>query len=108
MGSAKACQQPSEDKTDIKKKDKRMIEKSSDKGNGSVVADSLDAWSHLSLGKHFRLITRTDQIWEFQTQIRDLQTPRSNFTFVAVRSFDFFVLFHTKSHRDPTDFGFLA
>merc|ERR1712113_396203 len=56
-----------------------------ERSNGSVLADSLDAWKHLSLGNNFRLITRTDQIWEFQTQIRDLQTPRSNFTFVADR-----------------------
>ena len=82
MGSAKACLPDNE--TTVVKSSKRMIEESSDKGNGSVLADSLEAWKHLSLGQHFRLITRTDQIWEFQTQIRDLQTPRSNFTFVAV------------------------
>jgi len=63
---------------------KKMIGET-EKFNGSVLADSLEAWKHLSLGQHFRLITRTDQIWEFQTQIRDLQTPRSNFTFVADR-----------------------
>ena len=77
MGSAKACQANSHNSGKEK-------EATQDDSNGSVLADSLEAWSHLSLGKHFRIITRTDQIWEFQTQIRDLQTPRSNFTFVAV------------------------
>ena len=79
MGSSKACLP-----NDSVSSSKKMIGET-EKFNGSVLADSLEAWKHLSLGQHFRLITRTDQIWEFQTQIRDLQTPRSNFTFVAVR-----------------------
>jgi len=52
---------------------------------GSVCANELPEWAGLNLGNHFRIITRTDQIWEFQTQIRDVQTPRSYFTFVADR-----------------------
>jgi len=52
---------------------------------GSVRANELPEWADLNLGNHFRIITRTDQIWEFQTQIRDVQTPRSYFTFVADR-----------------------
>merc|ERR1719419_448359 len=82
MGTAKKSQSSdSKDKTALTTVNTEVKERS----NGSVLADSLEAWSHLSLGKNFRLITRTDQIWEFQTQIRDLQTPRSNFTFVADR-----------------------
>jgi len=80
MGSAKACKAHNSAGKASDSKDKEDID-----ANGSVLADSLEAWSHLCLGKHFRIITRTDQIWEFQTQIRDLQTPRSNFTFVADR-----------------------
>lgn len=83
MGTAKKSQSSDSSEDETARTSINTEEK--ERSNGSVLADSLDAWKHLSLGCNFRLITRTDQIWEFQTQIRDLQTPRSNFTFVADR-----------------------
>ena len=52
---------------------------------GSVIADSLPEWQSLNLGKNFRLLQRTDQIHELQTRLRDVNTSRSDFKFVADR-----------------------
>ena len=52
---------------------------------GSVVADSTQEWKSLSLGSKFRILRRTDQVHELQTRLRDIDTSRSDFKFVADR-----------------------
>jgi len=54
---------------------------------GSVPVDESEEWKgkELNLGSKFRILKRTDQIWEFQTVIRDVSTSRSTFKFVADR-----------------------
>ena len=52
---------------------------------GSVVADSTQEWKSLSLGSKFRILRRTDQVHELQTRLRDIDTSRSDFKFVANR-----------------------
>lgn len=39
----------------------------------------------LNLGPKFRVLKKTDQIWELQTVIRNVETNRSTFKFVADR-----------------------
>jgi len=51
--------------------------------NGDI--DSLAASSASKYGTKFKLMTRTDQIHELQTLIRDAETSRSHFKFVADR-----------------------
>jgi len=68
--------------------DKNIVIPSS-KGHlvGSVQVDESEEWKgkNLNLGSKFRILKRTDQIWEFQTVIRDIATSRSTFKFVADR-----------------------
>ena len=53
-------------------KDDELVISSGHSLGGSVVADDSEEWKGkgLNLGSKFRLLTRTDQIWEFQTVIR--------------------------------------
>ena len=53
-------------------KDDELVISSGHSLGGSVVADESEEWKGkgLNLGSKFRLLTRTDQIWEFQTVIR--------------------------------------
>ena len=52
---------------------------------GSVIADSTEEWKSLALGSKFRILRRTDQVHELQTRLRDVETSRSDFKFVADR-----------------------
>lgn len=52
---------------------------------GSIIADTLAEWKSLGLGPKFRILKRTDQIHELQTRLRDVNTSRSDFKFVADR-----------------------
>ena len=52
---------------------------------GSVFADSTQEWKSLALGSKFRILRRTDQVHELQTRLRDVNTSRSDFKFVADR-----------------------
>ena len=52
---------------------------------GSVFADSTQEWKGLALGSKFRILRRTDQVHELQTRLRDVDTSRSDFKFVADR-----------------------
>ena len=51
---------------------------------GSVIADSLPEITE-DLGPKFRILRRTDQIHELQTKLRNVETSRSEFKFVADR-----------------------
>ena len=51
---------------------------------GSVIADSLPEITE-RLGTKFRILRRTDQIHELQTKLRNVETSRSEFKFVADR-----------------------
>merc|ERR1719270_1555566 len=51
---------------------------------GSVIADSLPEITE-HLGPKFRILRRTDQIHELQTKLRNVETSRSEFKFVADR-----------------------
>ena len=51
---------------------------------GSVIADSLPEITE-KLGPKFRIMKRTDQIHELQTKLRNVETSRSEFKFVADR-----------------------
>lgn len=50
---------------------------------GSVMADQIHPT--LNLGPKFRILSRTCQIQEHQTRLRDVETSRSDFKFVADR-----------------------
>ena len=51
---------------------------------GSVIADTLPEVTE-NLGPKFRILKRTDQIHELQTKLRNVETSRSEFKFVADR-----------------------
>jgi len=56
---------------------------SSNPSYGSVMADQIHPT--LNLGPKFRILSRTCQIQEHQTRLRDVETSRSDFKFVADR-----------------------
>jgi hypothetical protein len=87
IGMAPNGEENSNNHSDTSSSSQTSLSQAATQSDGSVTVDTLPEWHSLGneLGTKFRILRRTDQIEELQTRLRDAETSRSDFKFVADR-----------------------